>query len=635
MADVSQWRPRTSDIPIEPGVYRFWDEHGQVIYVGKAKSLRSRLTSYFADPAQLHERTQNMVATAVKVDWVTVASEVEALQLEHTWIKEFDPRFNVRFRDDKSYPWLAITLNETFPRVFVVRGERKKGIKYFGPFVQAWVIRDTIDRLLRVFPVRTCSESVFRRAKASGRPCLLGYIDKCSAPCVGRVDPEAHRELIKGFAAVIDGDTKPVLRHLRQEMDTASDQMEYERAARLRDDIAAVENIAEKSAVVLSVDSQADVIAIHDDDLAAGIQVFHVRDGRIRGERGFVTDKIDDAGAPEIMQRVLQQLYAHDGGEVPPKEVLLNVEPADLEVVVEWLAQRRGSAVDVRVPQRGEKRALMEIVERNAEQSFGLYRSKRGADIASRSRALEEIAQYLDLRSAPLRIECIDVSHLDGTNVVASLVVFEDGLPTRKDYRRFVLKHGQGNNDVLSISEVVTRRFRESHGQSEEQTKKKFSYPPQLLVVDGGKPQVAAASEALQLAGIDIPIVGIAKRMEELWLPDASDPIIMPRNSEGLFMLQRIRDEAHRFAISHQRQRARKSLVDSLLDQVPGLGEVRKKALMRHFGSVKRLRGASVEDIAAVSGIGPQVAAAIHTYLAENEAAVAVNTATGEIIDGA
>lgn len=635
MTDVSQWRPRTSDIPVEPGVYRFWDEHGQVIYVGKAKSLRSRLTSYFVDPALLHERTQNMISTAVRVDWVTVASEVEALQLEHTWIKEFDPRFNVRFRDDKSYPWLAITVQETFPRVLVVRGERKRGVKYFGPFVQAWVIRDTIDRLLRVFPVRTCSDSVFKRAKASGRPCLLGYIDKCSAPCVGRIDADAHRELIKGFAAVIEGDTKPVLRQLKQEMDAASEQMEYERAARLRDDISAVENIAAKSSVVLSADSQADVIAIHEDELAAGIQIFHVRDGRIRGERGFVTDKLDDADAPNIMQRVLQQLYAADGGEVPPKEVLLNVEPVDPLVVGEWLNLRRGSTVDVRVPQRGDKRALMEIVERNAAQALALYRSKRGADIASRSRALEEIAEYLDLRSAPLRIECIDVSHLDGTNVVASLVVFEDGLPSRKDYRRFVLKHGQGNNDVLSISEVVARRFRDIQVTSDEVIKRKFSYPPQLLVVDGGKPQVNAAYESLQLAGVDIPVVGIAKRMEELWLPDASDPIIMPRNSEGLFMLQRVRDEAHRFAISHQRQRARKSLMDSTLDEVPGLGEVRKKALLKHFGSVKRLRSASVEDIAAVPGIGPQLASTLHAHLEGLETAPALNTATGEIVDGA
>ncbi len=635
MADLSQWRPKTSDIPTSPGVYRYWDEHQRVIYVGKAKNLRNRLTSYFTDPASLHERTQTMLATAVRVDWVTVASEVEALQLEHTWIKEFDPRFNVRFRDDKSYPWLAVTWNDAFPRVFVVRGERRRGIKYYGPYVQAWVIRDTIDRLLRVYPVRTCSETVFKRAKASGRPCLLGYIDKCSAPCVGRVDAEEHRELVQGFVSLIEGDTKTVLRRLHAEMAEASEALEFEKAARLRDDISAVESVAQKSSVVLPADADADVIAIVDDELAAGIQVFHVRQGRIRGERGFVTDKQDSGSASDIMLRVLQQLYADDGGEVPPREVLVSVEPSDISIAQEWLTNRRGSNVDIRVPQRGDKRALMETVEQNASQSFALYRTRRGADIASRSRALEEIAEYLDLKNAPLRIECIDVSHLDGTNVVASLVVFEDGLPAKSDYRRFVLKHGQGNNDVLSIAEIVTRRFRDSQNVDEPGARKKFSYPPQLLVVDGGKPQVAAAAEALELLGISIPVVGLAKRLEELWLPDASDPIIMPRNSEGLFMLQRIRDEAHRFAIAHQRGRARKSLLESTLDDIPGLGEMRKKALMKHFGSVKRLKAATETEIGEVPGIGPQLAATVFAGLAAEVSAPAVNTATGEILDGA
>lgn len=635
MADLSQWRPKTSDIPTSPGVYRYWDEHGRVIYVGKAKNLRNRLTSYFTDPASLHDRTQTMLSTAERVDWVTVASEVEALQLEHTWIKEFDPRFNVRFRDDKSYPWLAVTLNETFPRVFVVRGERRRGTKYFGPYVQAWVIRDTIDRLLRVFPVRTCSETVFKRAKASGRPCLLGYIDKCSAPCVGRVSDAEHRKLIEGFISLIEGDTKPVLRGLTEEMNRASEDLEFERAARLRDDIAAVEAVAQKSSVVLPADSDADVIAIVDDELAAGVQVFHVRQGRIRGERGFVTDKQDSATTADIMLRVLQQLYAADGGEVPPREVLVSIEPSDLAVAQEWLSGRRGAQVDVRVPQRGDKRSLMETVEINATQSFALYRTRRGADIASRGRALEDVAQYLDLKNAPLRIECIDVSHLDGTNVVASLVVFEDGLPAKGDYRRYVLKHGQGNNDVLSIAEVVSRRFRDQGSSEEIGTRRKFAYPPQLLVIDGGKPQVQAASEALELLGVTIPVVGLAKRLEELWLPDASDPIIMPRNSEGLFLLQRIRDEAHRFAIAHQRGRARKSLLESTLDDIPGLGEVRKKALIKHFGSVKKLRAASEDDIGSVPGIGPQLAATVFSALAAETVAPAVNTATGEIIEGA
>ena len=633
--DLSQWRPKTSDIPTDPGVYRYWDVNDRVIYVGKAKNLRNRLTSYFTDPASLHHRTQQMLNTAIRVDWVTVASEVEALQLEHTWIKLYDPRFNVRFRDDKSYPWLAVSLTDTFPRVMVVRGERRKGWKYFGPFVQAWSIRDTIDRLLRVYPVRTCSDTAFKRAAASGRPCLLGYIDKCSAPCVGKIEPGEHRHLIQGFMSLVDGDTAPVLRRLRTEMQTASDELEFEKAARLRDDIAAVEAVAQKSAVVLEANATADVIAIFDDELSAGVQIFHVRDGRIRGERGFVTDKMDDVTRADIMARILTQLYSADGGETPPKELLVSVDPSDLETMTEWLAQRRGSAVDIRVPQRGDKRALMDTVEKNAEQALTLYRSRRGADIASRSQALEEIAEYLDLRSAPLRMECIDVSHFDGTNVVASLVVFEDGLPAKGDYRRFVIKHGQGNDDVRSIHEVVSRRFKRLLEPDPADNPKKFSYPPQLLVVDGGKPQVSAAAEALSELGVDIPVVGLAKRLEEIWLADGSDPIIMPRSSEGLFMLQRLRDEAHRFAISHQRQRARKSLFDSIMDEIPGLGDVRKKSLLKAFGSVKKLRAATVEEIAEVAGIGPALAVVIHAHLAADEQVPAVNVTTGEIIEGA
>ncbi|MEY2635206.1 MAG: putative excinuclease subunit [Actinomycetota bacterium] len=637
MADPSTYRPKTSEIPTDAGVYRYWDEFDRVIYVGKAKNLRNRLTSYFTDPANLHHRTWTMLNTAVRVDWVTVASEVEALQLEHSWIKEFDPRFNVRFRDDKSYPWLAISTSEKFPRVMVVRGERRKGWKYFGPYVQAWAIRDTIDRLLRVFPVRTCSENVFKRAKASGRPCLLGYIDKCSAPCVDKISEADHRELVSGFISLVEGDTSRIIKRLQSEMSIASDELEFERAARLRDDIAAVESVAQKSAVVLSPDADVDVIAIHDDELAAGVQIFHVRSGRVRGERGFVTDKTEDTDASGIMVRVLQQMYSADGGETPPREIVVSHDPQDVEVVSQWLSQRRGSAVDIRVPQRGSKKLLMETVVRNAEQSLASYRAKRGADIASRGHALEEIAEYLDLKQAPLRIECIDVSHLDGTDVVASLVVFEDGLPLKSDYRRFVIKHGQGNDDVRSIAEVVTRRFKHvepdvAEGQSAP--RKRFAYPPQLLVVDGGKPQINAAAEALAMIGVDIAVVGLAKRLEELWLPDSSDPVIMPRTSEGLFLLQRIRDEAHRFAIGHQRNRARKSLMDSILDDISGLGPARKKSLIKHFGSVKKLRAATVEEIAEIPGVGAQLAESIHGQLAAMESTPALNTATGEIIEG-
>jgi len=631
MKDISQWRPATSAIPTSPGVYRYWDEHENVIYVGKAKNLRNRLTSYFQDPAGLHPRTQTMLQTAQRVDWVTVETEVEALQLEHTWIKEYDPRFNVRFRDDKSYPWLAISMTDKFPRVLVVRGARRKGWKYFGPYVQAWTIRDTIDRLLRVFPVRTCSDVTFKRAKASNRPCLLGYIDKCAAPCVGRIDETGHMNLIKGFTALVDGDVKPTLRTLNREMQQASDELEFEKAARLRDDIAAVEWVAQKSAVVLEPNAASDVFAVYDDELSAAVQIFHVRDGRLRGERGFVSDKQEDLSPGELLVRIFQQMYAEDGGEVPPREILVSHEVADFEVILNWLESRRGSSVDVRVPQRGDKRRLMETALANAELSLKGYRQRRGADIASRGHALEEIADYLDLKAAPLRMECIDVSHLDGTNVVASLVVFEDGLPQKSDYRRFVLRHGEGNDDVRSIAEVVERRFRI---QTEPEATKKFRYPPQLLVVDGGKPQVRAAAQVLAELGVDIPVCGLAKRLEEVWLADASDPIILPRNSEGLFMLQRLRDEAHRFAITHQRQRARKSLVDSLLDEIPGLGQVRKTTLLKHFGSVKKLRAASVEQISQVPGIGAALAATIHDRVAATPEGLVINTATGEVTEG-
>jgi excinuclease ABC subunit C len=622
------WRPKTGDVPTSPGVYRYWDEHDRVIYVGKAKNLRNRLTSYFVDTNQLHPRTAAMLETAVRVDWVTVNSEVEALQLEHSWINEYEPRFNVRFRDDKSYPWLAVSINEKFPRVMVVRGDRRKGWKYFGPYIQAWMIRDTIDRLLRVYPVRTCSDANFKRAKATGRPCLLGYIDKCAAPCVGKIDEAGHRELIDGFVSLINGDSKSVLKKLSSDMQIASDNLEFEKAARLRDDIEAVESVVQRSAVVLSQNAEADVIAVFDDELAASVQVFHVRDGRVSGERGFVTDKSEEATRGELLERFIQQMY--ENSETIPKEVLVNAECSNSQLIEEWLVARRGKKTEIRVPQRGEKLELMKLVEKNAESALTLYRSRRGADIASRSQALEEVAQYLDLKHAPLRIECIDVSHFDGDNLVASLVVFEDGLPQKSAYRRFVIKHGKGNNDVASIAEVVERRFR-ADAQADT---RKFAYPPQLLVVDGGLPQVNAAAEVLESINQVIPVVGLAKRLEEVWLPDSTDPVILPRSSEGLFLLQRIRDEAHRFAIAHQRQRGRKSLIESTLDEIPGLGEVRKRSLLKHFGSLKKLKAASLAEISEVAGIGPSLAQTITEHLAAQTEVSAVNVTTGEILDG-
>lgn len=628
--DVSQWRPKTSEIPTDPGVYRYWDKFNKVIYVGKAKNLRNRLTSYFTNIAELHPRTAQMLQAAVRVDWVIVSSEIEALQLEHTWINEFSPRFNVRFRDDKSYPWLAITVKEEFPRVMVVRGERKPGIKYFGPYVQAWQIRETIDRLLHIYPVRTCSDVTFKRAAAANRPCLLGYIDKCSAPCVGRIDATTHMELINSFARLIDGDSKKLLSQLNQRMQQASENQEFESAARFRDDILAIEAIMQKSAVVLEPGTNADLIAFANDELAAGIQIFHVRNGRVSGQRGFIADMPEDISRAKLMTRILFQIYDEDGGEIPPSEILLSCEIEDEDLISEWLDSRAGRKVNFKVPIKGIKRDLLETCLKNAESDLKTYRMRRGADIAARGQALTEIANYLELPEIPLRIECVDVSHLDGDNVVASLVVFEDGLPIKRDFKRYKLQHGQGNNDVLSIAEVVERRFKRIEEPLTE-NRRGFAYPPQLLVVDGGKPQVKAASLALSKLNVDIPIIGIAKRLEEIWLVGAQDPIIFPRNSEGLFLLQRIRDEAHRFAINFQRSKQRGSLLNSLLDEIPNLGTKRKADLLKHFGSVKKLRAASAEEISQCRGIGKSLADEIFRHLQNLPDNSGVNTATGEM----
>lgn len=632
--DISQWRPKTSEIPTEPGVYRYWDKSNSVIYVGKAKNLRNRLTSYFTNIAELHPRTAQMLQTAVKVDWVVVKTEVEALQLEHSWINEYNPRFNVRFRDDKSYPWLAISIKEEFPRIMVMRGERKPGIKYFGPYIQAWQIRETIDRLLHVFPVRTCSENTFKRAASSNRACLLGYIDKCSAPCIGKISAEEHRDYVNAFAKLLDGDCKKIVKDLQTKMQMASENLEFEQAGRFRDDIAAIEAVIQKSAVVLEPTTDADLIALADDELAAGIQIFHVRKGRITGQRGFIADKPTQVSPSELMSKVLLQIYDEDGGEQPPGEILLCVDLEDIDASTQWLSERSGRKVEIRVPKKGIKRELLDTALKNAELDLQSYRSKRGADIAARSQALSELAEYLDLKDIPLRIECIDVSHFDGDNVVASLVVYEDGLPVKRDFKRFILKHGQGNNDVLSIAEVVERRFLKIEDESIE-NRKGFAYPPQLLIVDGGKPQVTAAKAQLEKLGIDLAVVGIAKRLEEIWQPNAQDPVIMPRNSEALFMVQRIRDEAHRFAISFQRKKQRNTLFESLLDGIENLGEKRKAELLKHFGSVKKMREASVEDFLKVRGISQSLAQAIVDKLHADEPQVAINVSTGEISEGA
>ncbi|WP_250303830.1 excinuclease ABC subunit UvrC [Streptomyces sp. A 4/2] len=651
MADPSSYRPKPGQIPDSPGVYKFRDEHRRVIYVGKAKSLRPRLSSYFQDLANLHPRTRTMVTTAASVEWTVVATEVEALQLEYSWIKEFDPRFNVKYRDDKSYPSLAVTLNEEFPRVQVMRGPKKKGVRYFGPYGHAWAIRETVDLMLRVFPVRTCSAGVFKRSAQIGRPCLLGYIGKCSAPCVGRVTPEEHRELAEEFCDFMAGHTGTYIRRIEQEMREAAEEMEYERAARLRDDIEALKRALEKNAVVFNDATDADLIAVAEDELEAAVQIFHVRGGRVRGQRGWVTDKVEAVDTAGLVEHALQQLYGEEQGDAVPKEVLVPALPEEPEAVTQWLADRRGSHVSLRVPQRGDKKDLMATVARNAQQALVLHKTKRASDLTTRSRALEEIAEALGLDSAPLRIECYDISHLQGDDVVASMVVFEDGLARKSEYRRFQIKSFEGQDDVRSMHEVIARRFKrylqekERTGEwTEEQTAeapeddgrpKRFAYPPQLVVVDGGQPQVAAAKRALDELGIDdVAVCGLAKRLEEVWLPDDDDPVVLPRSSEGLYLLQRVRDEAHRFAITYQRVKRAKRFTSGPLDSVAGLGETRKQALIKHFGSVKKLKQATIDQICEVPGIGRRTAEAVAAVLAEAApAAPAVNTATGEIME--
>ena len=682
MADPSSYRPATGTIPIQPGVYKFRDDRGRVIYVGKAKSLRSRLSSYFQDIGGLHPRTRQLVTTASAVEWTVVTTEVEALQLEYSWIKEFDPRFNVRYRDDKSYPSLAVTLYEDYPRLQVMRGPKKKGVRYFGPYAHAWAIRETLDLLLRVFPARTCSSGVFKRAGQVGRPCLLGYIGKCAAPCVGRVSMVEHRAIVDDFCDFMAGSTGGYLKRLEKEMAEAAAHQEYERAARLRDDIGALRRAVEKQTVVLGDGTDADVIAVAEDQLEAAIQVFYVRGGRVRGQRGFVVDKVEDLTTAEVIGQFLTQAYGEDDpdpeepvdrrmvagngvvtgeGNDVPREVLVPALPPDAEAITGWLCNLRGTNVVLRVPQRGDKKALLETVERNAQHAFALHKTKRASDLTARSKALAEIQEALGLGEAPLRIECFDVSNLQGTSVVASMVVFEDGLARKSEYRTFAVKGVEGQDDVASIHEVIRRRFARYIAERIEAGEldaaevgedaappapndaaldpltgrpRRFAYPPQLVVVDGGQPQVAAAKRALDELGIDdVALCGLAKRLEEVWLPGEDSPVILPRTSEGLYLLQRVRDEAHRFAISFHRKKRSKSMIESALDDIAGLGATRKKALLRHFGSLKRLKAAGVDEVMEVPGVGRRTTESVVAALAGSAAAVpAFDPRTGEVV---
>ncbi|KAA0919663.1 excinuclease ABC subunit UvrC [Dietzia sp. ANT_WB102] len=675
MADPRTYRPAPGSIPTEPGVYRFRDEHGRVIYVGKAKNLRSRLSSYFADLSVLHPRTRQMVLAAAGVQWTVVATEVEALQLEYTWIKKYDPRFNVRYRDDKTYPMLAVTVGEEFPRAFVYRGPRRPGTRYFGPYSHAWAIRDTLDTLQRVFPVRSCSAGVFKRQAQLGRPCLLGYIDKCAAPCIGRVTPDEHRVIVNELIDFLAGRTDSIMRRIEKRMLEASADLDFERAARLRDDLGAMRRAMEKQSVVLGDGTDADVVGVEVDELQVSVQVFHVRGGRIRGQRGWVVEHahgVDEDGefdasraVPGVVSDYLAQFYggeadlaeAAESGDIAaavPREVLVPALPEDSEELADWLSGLRGARVSLRVPQRGDKRALAETVHRNAVEALTQHKLRRSGDLTARSAALQEIQETLELDSAPLRIECVDISHTQGTDVMASLVVFEDGIPRKSDYRLYRIRDAAGDghsDDVGSIAEVTRRRFRRHHedpattpdeadgpvddvGIDSETAPaaRRFAYPPQLFVVDGGRPQVEAAAEVLSELGVtDVPVIGIAKRLEEIWLPGEEYPVIFPRHGEGLFLLQRLRDEAHRFAIRAHRGARSKRMTASVLDDVPGLGPTRRAALVEKFPTVSALRAASTDELCAVPGIGPGVAAAIRATL--DSGAEPTDTAATDVQD--
>ncbi|MFN5159447.1 MAG: excinuclease ABC subunit UvrC [Rhodoluna sp.] len=617
MNNSVSFRPATGDIPKDPGVYRFIDGNGRVLYVGKAKNLRARLSSYFVAPESLPEKTRRMVQSAADVNWTIVKSEFEALQLEFTWIKEFDPPFNVRFKDDKSYPYLAITMSEEVPRVLITRNRDRKGTKYFGPYTQSWAIRETMDTMLKVFPMRSCSSGIYQRAVQSNRPCLLADIGKCSAPCVGRISLEDHKKNAKQFGDFISSGDEKYIKELQVQMKDASTEQKYELAGKLRDDVAALETVLEKSTVVFTDQTDADLFGIADDELTAAVSLFKVRGGRIRGARGWVVDKEIERTTEDLIEYLLQNVYETlSGSNEIPKEVLVPELPSDSSQLAQWLTDKRGSSVSLRVPQRGDKRALAETASTNAKHALGLYKLKRTADFTARSDALAQLQKLLNLESAPLRIECFDISHLSGTGIVASMVVFEDGLPKKSQYRKFNIE--SSTDDTDSMFQVLTRRLKYLSEKVEE-GENRFSYRPGLLVVDGGLPQVNAAKKALVEAGIgDIALIGLAKRLEEIWLPNSEFPVILPRTSEALFLLQRVRDEAHRFAITAQRKQ-RKSAIATELGEIEGLGDKRVNALLRRFGSAKRLRMATIEEISEVAGIGPKLAEIIQAKLNQSD----------------
>lgn len=630
-APTVPYKPRPGEIPTNPGVYRFRDADGRVLYVGKAKNLRARLSNYFAPLHTLHERTRRMVTTAASVEWTVVPTDVDSLQLEYQWIKEFDPPFNVRYKDDKSYPYMAITLADEAPRVIVTRNRRIPGAKYFGPYPKVWAVHDTIDLMIKVFPIRTCSDASYKKAMATGRPCFPGQIGRCGGPCSMKVTIEEHRAIVDDFVAFMAGGDQRFTKELTRRMREASAAMDYEAAAVYRDKLQAIEAVLNKSALVLSPDTDADLFGIAEDELAAAVQHFVIRGGRVRGVRATTIEKEIDISGADLVDQVLQRTYGNAASADIPRRVLVPEVPDDADELEEWLRTRRGKAVSIQVAQRGRKAELMKTASLNAQQALMLHKTRRTSDYVARSQALTDLQEALGLAEAPLRIECFDVSHLSGTNVVASMVVFEDGLPRKDQYRSFSV--AETTDDTDSLHQVLMRRLayldRPENDEPDaatdavadgevvtERKRPRFAYRPQLLVVDGGQPQVEAAARALRDSGHEeVALCGIAKRLEEVWLPGEEYPVILPRTSEALYLLQRLRDEAHRFAISHQRRR-RKRDIQSVLSEVPGLGEARIKALLRHFGSVAALKQATPDEIAELPGIGPKLAAAIHEHLA-------------------
>lgn len=640
------YRPKPAEIPASPGVYRFRDENGTVLYVGKAKSLRARVSSYFRDSSGLHSRTRKMVSSANSVDWTVVSNEVEALQLEYTQIKEFDPQFNVIFRDDRSYPYLAITINEEIPRVFITRRKRRAGVKYFGPFTNAGALRGTLESLTQAFPLRTCSAGVLASHKRSGRPCLLGFIDKCSAPCTEKISLDEHRALGQELIRFMSGRSAAFIANKEQEMSQAAAELQFERAATLRDEIGALRGVLEKTAIIFGQDTDLDCLGVHADELELSIYMFRIRDGRVRGEQGWIIPRADaEQTSSEFITSLIKQHYGQREREDIPPLVITAVLPDDQVVLGEWLSSLRGAQVSIRRPQRGEKLQLIETVNRNAAAALSRHKLSRASDLTARSEALTSLQTYLHLPQAPLRIESYDISHLQGTNSVGSMVVVEDGAPARSEYRRFHIKSlpsQAAGDDAAALDEVLRRRFRNFADSAEKDSAvgtkgieppgpSPYARNPNLLVIDGGPVQVSAAQRALDDLGVSVPVISLAKRLEEVWFPGEDFPLILPRNSEALYLLQRLRDEAHRFAISFHRSARSKSMLSSALDNIPGVGPTRIQALLAAFGSVPLLRKATMSQICAVPGIGPELAERIMQGLQEQRQRPTVNLTTGEI----